>query len=164
MPHKKNPISSENISGLARLLRSNSLAALENIALWHERDISHSSVERVIIPDSTTLASYATRRLTGVLNHLRVNETRMRENLDSLGGLVYSQRALNALIDAGMGRQEAYALVQRHALKVWEEGGQLQDRLAADPANPLDAQALAAAFTLQPYLKHVDEIYRRGGL
>ncbi|HEX2863056.1 MAG TPA: adenylosuccinate lyase, partial [Deinococcales bacterium] len=165
MPHKKNPIGSENIAGLARVLRANAQAGLEDIPLWHERDISHSSVERIVLPDSTTLASYATRRLTGLLENLVVDEARVRANLDSLGGLVYSQRALNALIDAGLSRAEAYALVQRHALAAWDDPQPgLKDRLAADPSNPLSAEQLDEAFNLAPYLAHVDEIYARTGL
>lgn len=164
MPHKKNPIASENISGIARLLRSNLQAALENVALWHERDISHSSVERVILPDSTTLASYATRRLTRVLEELVVYPERMRHNLEALYGLIYSQRLLHLLIDKGLMREQAYAIVQRASLRAWERGEQLQELIAADPENPLSAAELKAAFDPSWYLRYVDEIYRRFGL
>ena len=164
MPHKKNPIATENLSGVVRLLRSNLQAALENVALWHERDISHSAVERVILPDSTTLASYALRRLTRVVDGLVVNEERMLENLDALNGLVYSQRLLHLLIETGMSREAAYELVQRASLSCWETGEHLKEVVSADPANPLSAEQLAAAFDPSWYLRYVDDIYRRNGL
>jgi len=164
MPHKKNPVALENVSGLARLLKSNLQAALENVALWHERDISHSSVERVILPDSTTLAHYLARRLTRVLEGLVVHEDRIRKNLELTRGLVYSQRVLNLLIEKGLERDRAYRLVQRNALKCWEEGRDLAELLAADPENPLTAEELAAAFDPGHYLRHVDAIYARFGL
>ncbi|PNY80415.1 adenylosuccinate lyase [Deinococcus koreensis] len=165
MPHKKNPILTENVTGFARLLRGFLTTGLENVALWHERDISHSSAERVILPDATSAASYATRRLTGVLRDLVVFPERMLRNLNDLGGLVFSQRVLHALIDEqGMSREAAYALVQRSALKSWETGEGLRDLLRADPENPLDDAHLDAAFDLQWYLRHVDDIYRRFGL
>jgi adenylosuccinate lyase len=164
MPHKKNPIASENLTGVARLLRSYVAPAMEDVALWHERDISHSSVERVILPDATTLASYALRRMTRVLDALVVDEARMAENLGALHGLVFSQRVLHALIEAGMMREDAYALVQRHALRVWDGEGELRDLLADDPDVPLDGTALDAAFDPGWYLRHVETIYRRYGL
>jgi adenylosuccinate lyase len=164
MPHKKNPIASENISGIARLLRSNLQAALENVALWHERDISHSSVERVILPDTTTLASYATRRLTRVLGELIIYPERMRHNLEALYGLIYSQRLLHLLIDKGLMRERAYEIVQRASLRAWERGEQLQELIAADPENPLSAAELQAAFDPSWYLRYVDAIYERFGL
>ncbi len=164
MPHKKNPIASENLAGVARLLRGNLQAALENVALWHERDISHSSVERVILPDSTTLASYATRRLTRVLNDLVVDEERMRANLDLLHGLVYSQRVLHKLIDHGLSREDAYDIVQRNSLRSWESGRHLRSLLEEDAANPLTAEELASAFDPAWYLRHVDAVYARFGL
>jgi adenylosuccinate lyase len=164
MPHKKNPIASENISGIARLLRSNLQAALENVALWHERDISHSSVERIILPDTTTLASYALRRLTRVIRELVVYPEAMRRNLDALQGLVYSQRVLHLLIERGMMREQAYEIVQRNSLLSWEEGRHLRELLAADPENTLDDGALREAFDPAWYLRHVDEIYSRFGL
>lgn len=165
MPHKKNPILTENVTGFARLLRGYLVTGLENVALWHERDISHSSAERVILPDATAGASYATRRLSGVLRDLVVFPERMLKNLNDLGGLVYSQRVLHALIDEkGMLREDAYGLVQRNALKSWETGEGLRDLLEADPENPLSAAELNEAFDLAWYLRHVDAIYARFGL
>jgi adenylosuccinate lyase len=164
MPHKKNPIASENLTGVARLLRANLQAALENVALWHERDLRHSSVERVILPDSTTLASYGVRRLTRVLQALQVDEQRMAANLDALHGLVYSQRVLHLLIEAGLKRDEAYELVQRASLQSWQSGAHLRQLIAADPANRLSADELAAAFDPAWYLAAVDDIYARNGL
>lgn len=164
MPHKKNPIATENISGLARLLRSNLQAGLENVALWHERDISHSSVERVILPDSTTLASYAARRLTRVVKDLTVYPDAMLANLDALHGLIYSQRVLHKLIDAGMMREQAYEVVQRCSLKAWDTGAHLQDVVAQDPDNRLGDDVLAEAFDAAWYLRHVSAVYERFGL
>jgi len=164
MPHKKNPIATENLSGLARLLRSNLQAALENVALWHERDISHSSVERVILPDSTTLAAYMTRRLTGVLRNLVVMPDNMRRNFDSLHGLVYSQRVLHMLIDNGLSREDAYEVVQRNSLRSWDEGLSLRDLVRADPDCNLSERDLDEAFSEQWYLRHVDSIYERFGM
>lgn len=164
MPHKKNPIATENISGLARLLRANLQAGLENVALWHERDISHSSVERVILPDSTTLASYACRRLTRVVRDLIVYPQAMLENMDALHGLIYSQRVLHKLIDAGMMRERAYDIVQRSSLKTWETGEHLRDVLAKDADTPLSPETLAEAFDPAWYLRHIDAIYDRFGL
>ena len=164
MPHKKNPIATENTSGLARLMRSNLQAALENVALWHERDISHSSVERVILPDTTTLASYTARRLTRVVENLVVYPDAMQRNLDALRGLVYSQRALHVLIDKGMMREAAYELVQRNSLKSWEDEVPLHDLLHADPESPLTEDELGEVFDPAWYLRHVDDIYARFGL
>jgi adenylosuccinate lyase len=164
MPHKKNPISTENIAGLSRLLRSNLQAALENVALWHERDISHSSVERVILPDSTTLASYATRRLSHILKNLVVFPERMLANIDGLGGLVYSQRVLGLLLDHGLMREAAYEIVQRNALRAWESSTSFRELLEQDAENPLKGARLDAAFDLQWYLRQVDTIYARFGL
>ena len=164
MPHKKNPIATENLSGIARLLRSNLQAALENVALWHERDISHSSVERVILPDTTTLASYATRRLTGVVRDLVVYPETMQRNLDALHGLVFSQRVLHKLIAKGMMREEAYEVVQRNSLKSLEEGLPLKGLLHADAASPLTEDELEEAFSVEWYVRHVDAIYARFGL
>ena len=164
MPHKKNPIASENISGLARLMRSNLQAALENVALWHERDISHSSVERVIVPDTTSLASYATRRLTRVVENLVVYPETMLKNLDALHGLVYSQRVLHLLIDKGLMREAAYDIVQRNSLQSWETQTPLKTLLHADPGSPLTEDELAEAFDVGWYLRYVDDIYIRFGL
>ncbi len=164
MPHKKNPIATENLSGLARLMRSNLQAALENVALWHERDISHSSVERVILPDTTTLASYAARRLTRVVRGLVVYPENMRKNLDALHGLIYSQRVLHLLIDKGLMREAAYEVVQRNSLRSWENGVPLRDLLHADVQSPLTEDELVEAFDPAWYLRQVDEIYVRFGL
>ena len=161
MPHKKNPISTENITGVARLLRSNAQAALENIVLWHERDISHSSTERIILPDSTTLASYALKRMTKVVNNLVVYPENMQKNLDALNGLVFSQRVLHKLIDKGMMREQAYELVQRNSLKSWENQTALQDLIESDTDNPLSTEELELAFDVAWYLRHVDDIYVR---
>ncbi|MDR9391561.1 MAG: adenylosuccinate lyase [Trueperaceae bacterium] len=164
MPHKKNPIASENLTGVARLLRGFVGPALEDVALWHERDISHSSVERVVLPDATTLASYALRRTATLLERLVVDAARMRANVDALHGLVYSQAALHALLRTGLTRERAYDLVQRAALRAWEGEGTLQDLLAADPDVTLTDAELAAAFDPAPYLAHVDALYARRGL
>ncbi|HET8984791.1 MAG TPA: adenylosuccinate lyase, partial [Trueperaceae bacterium] len=164
MPHKKNPIASENLMGVARLLRSNLQAGLENVALWHERDISHSSVERVILPDSTTLASYALRRLARVLTDLVVYEERIARNLDALDGLVFSQRVLHQLIEAGLSRERAYEVVQRNSLVCLDGGGHLRSLIAADPDNVLSSAQLDEAFDAAWFLRHVDTIYRRFGL
>ncbi len=164
MPHKKNPIASENLTGVARLLRSHLQAALENVALWHERDISHSSVERVVLPDATTLASYALRRLRRVLDDLVVYPERMAANVDVLRGLVFSQRVLHALIDSGLAREEAYDVVQSASLRSLETGEHLRDLVAADPRCRLDTAQLDAAFDAGWYLRHVDEVFARFGL
>ena len=163
MPHKRNPIASENLSGLARVLRANALAAMENVALWHERDISHSSVERIIGPDSTILLDYMLTRLTRVLDKLVAYPDRMRRNLEITGGLLFSQRVLLALVGKGLTREDAYRLVQRNAMKVWQDGGHLKDRLGADPevTAHLSAAELDALFDLGYHLKHVDTIFRR---
>ncbi len=164
MPHKKNPIGSENVTGLSRLLRSNLQAALEDVALWHERDISHSSVERVVLPDSTTLAHFATRRMQGILARLRVDEQRVQRNLDQLGGLVFSQRVLHLLIEAGLRREQAYGIVQRASLRCWETGEPLLELLTSDPELPISREQLATAFDLSWYLHSVPAIYARFGL
>jgi adenylosuccinate lyase len=164
MPHKKNPIASENLTGVARLLRAYAQAGLEDVALWHERDISHSSVERVVLPDATTIASYATRRLTGLLRDLVVRPDRMRANLDLLHGLIYSQRVLHVMIERGAGRDAAYAVVQRASLAALENGRHLRDVLAEDPDSGLSFAELSGAFDPAWYLRHVEEVYRRFGL
>jgi len=164
MPHKKNPVALENISGLARLLRGNLQAELENVALWHERDISHSSVERVVLPDSTTLAHYMLRRLQRVLQGLVVYEAHISRNLDLTKGLVYSQRVLGFLIESGLDRTTAYEVVQRNALLSWEEGRDFRALLEADPKCSLKGEALAKAFDPGYFLRHVDLIYARFGL
>lgn len=163
MPHKRNPILCERIAGLARVLRANGHAALENVALWHERDISHSSVERVIVPDSLILLDYLLDRFRFVIEGLRVFPERMGANLASSGGLVYSQRVLLALTEACGHRETAYRLVQTHAMRTWEEGGEFAARLAADPEVTalLDATALSALFDPGHYLRNLDAIYDR---
>ena len=163
MPHKKNPILSENLTGLARIVRASVTPALENIALWHERDISHSSVERVFAPDATIALDFALARLAGVVDGLVVDAAAMRRNLESRGGLVHSQRVLLALIERGIAREDAYAIVQGIALDVWEKGGDFEAALAADDrvAAVLDRDALAALFASEPYLAHVDTIFAR---
>ena len=161
MPHKRNPIGSENLSGLARLVRANATAAMENIPLWHERDISHSSVERVIAPDSTILLDFMLHRLTNMLDRLVVYEERMKANLENTGGLFFSQRVLLALTESGLDRDEAYRLTQRNAMSVWNEGGTLKNRLAADPEimKHLSNDTLGELFDLNYFLKHVDTIF-----
>ncbi len=163
MPHKRNPIASENLCGLARLVRANSLAALENVALWHERDISHSSVERVIMPDSTILIDYMLVRLTDMLDNLLVYPSRMRQNLELSGGLIYSQRLLLALIDAGAQRKEAYETVQRNAMQAWRGDAGFQDLVLKDPmiTKFLGADRIRACFDPKHYLAHLDELYAR---
>ena len=165
MPHKRNPILTENLTGLARMVRSAVVPALENVALWHERDISHSSVERFIGPDATITLDFALGRLTGVIDKLLVYPERMQKNLDRMGGLVHSQRVLLALTQAGASREESYVLVQRNAMKVWESDGALSllDLLKADAdvTAKLSAEELTALFDLGYHLKHVDTIFAR---
>ncbi|MDH4154621.1 MAG: adenylosuccinate lyase [Nitrospira sp.] len=163
MPHKRNPIVSENLCGLARLVRANSVAAMENVALWHERDISHSSVERVIMPDSTILIDYMLAKVTDLIEHLVVYPDRMRRNLELTGGLVYSQRLLLALIEKGAQRKESYEAVQRNAMASWRGGGALQELAEKDPfiSGHLNGREIATCFNPQYYLRHLDQIYRR---
>ena len=166
MPHKRNPELSERICGLSRVIRSNAQAALENVALWHERDISHSSVERVILPDSTTLLDYLLDLTAFILEGLDVDPARMAENLDRSYGLVYSQRVLLKLTDAGLARQVAYEIVQRNAMRAWRERRSFLDLLAAEPevSGRLTADELKACFDPAWYLRHVDAIFKRIGL
>jgi adenylosuccinate lyase len=163
MPHKRNPVGCENISGLARVVRSHVQASLENVALWHERDISHSSVERVILPDATILCDYMLARMTRILDGLVVYPEAMQTNLARMKGLVYSQAVLLELTRAGATREQAYDIVQRNAMRVWEDQGTLAELLTADPevARWLDESALAACFDPERYLRHVDAIYER---
>jgi adenylosuccinate lyase len=165
MPHKRNPVLSENLTGLARMVRSYAIPAMENVALWHERDISHSSVERFIGPDSTITLDFALARLTGVIDKLLVYPERMLKNLDRMGGLVHSQRVLLALTQAGLSREESYALVQRNAMKVWESDGDLSllELLRKDPevTSRLSQEQLEALFDLDYHLKRVDDIFAR---
>ena len=166
MPHKRNPELCERVAGLARTLRGYAGAGLENVALWHERDISHSSVERIVFPDATGLLSYMLHVFTGVMEGLEVYPERMRRNLDATRGLVFSQKALLALIEAGLGRERAYAIVQRHAQAALGGGAPLLDRLRADPeaSSLLGGDALAALFDAEAYLTHVDATFERLGL
>jgi len=163
MPHKRNPIGCENLSGLARVLRANALAAMENVALWHERDISHSSVERIIAPDSTILLDYMLNRLTGIIEKLTVYPENIQRNLALTGGLFNSQRVMLALTHKGLSRNEAYELVQRNAMKVWEQGGHLKERLMADTEvmRYLTKDELEELFDLRFYVRHVDTIFKR---
>ena len=163
MPHKKNPIGCENISGLARLVRSNSLAAMENMPLWHERDISHSSVERVIAPDSTILIDYMLHRLTGILRGLVVHADRMAENLKKMKGLIFSQQLLLKLAGKGLERQTAYVMVQRNAMKVWETGQEFKDLIMEDQeiGGYLSKSEIEEIFDLDYHVKHVDDIFER---
>jgi adenylosuccinate lyase len=163
MPHKRNPILTENLTGLARLVRSAATPALEDVALWHERDISHSSVERGIAPDATVHLDFALRRLASLVERLVVYPDNMRRNLDRLGGLVHSQQVLLALTQAGVAREAAYALVQANAMKIWRDGGRFIDALRADPqvTAALSDAELEAAFDEAPYFIHVDTIFAR---
>jgi adenylosuccinate lyase len=165
MPHKRNPVLTENLTGLARMVRGYVTPALENVALWHERDISHSSVERYIGPDATVTLDFALARLTGVMDKLVVYPERMQKNLDRMGGLVHSQRVLLALTQAGASREDAYRLVQRHAMKVWDSDGELSlmELLKADPevSALLSAQEIEKRFDLGYHFKHVDTIFER---
>ena len=163
MPHKQNPIVCERITGLARVLRGNAVVGLENIPLWHERDISHSSAERVVLPDSTIALDYMLERVVWLANGLTADPERMLRNLEASHGLVFSGRALLALVDAGASREVAYEIVQRNALRAWETETQLRALLEADPdaAAVLDAAALDRVFDLDAFLRHVDGIFDR---
>src|SRR6476659_10168495 len=163
MPHKRNPVLSENITGLARMVRSYALPAMENVALWHERDISHSSVERVIGPDATVTLDFALNRLAGVIEKLVVYPGNMQKNLDRLGGLVHSQRVLIALTKAGMSREDAYKLVQTHAMQVWQGKGDFLTLLKGDAKvrAKLKPAEIESNFDLGHHFKHVDTIFRR---
>jgi adenylosuccinate lyase len=165
MPHKRNPVLTENLTGLARLVRGYVTPALENVALWHERDISHSSVERMIGPDATITLDFALVRLTNVIDKLLIYPDRMLKNLNKMGGLIHSQRILLALTQAGASREDSYRIVQRNAMQVWESDGQLQllELLAADPdvTALLPRDKLEPLFDLGYHLKHVDTIFDR---
>ncbi len=163
MPHKRNPVLSENLTGLARLVRGMVTPALEDVALWHERDISHSSVERVIAPDATIALDFALVRLAGLIDKLVVYPERMKANLDALGGLIHSQRVMLALVDKGMSREDAYEAVQRNAMKAWSEGGDFLALLKADPliSPKLKAKELEGLFDLAWHTRHVDAIFSR---
>jgi adenylosuccinate lyase len=163
MPHKRNPVSSEQICGLARVVRANSVAALENVALWHERDISHSSVERIILPDSTILVDYMLHRTTEIVRNMKVFPQRMQRNIDSTMGLIFSGQLLQDLVEHGAPREDAYKWVQGQAMSAWESETSFQDRIAADPniRKFLDEKALAHTFDLKRQLRAVDAIFRR---
>jgi len=163
MPHKRNPVLSENLTGLARIVRAAVVPALENVALWHERDISHSSVERMFGPDATVTLDFALARLTGMMEKLVVYPERMQKNLDDLGGLVFSQRVLLALTQAGMSREDSYKAVQRNAMQVWEKGGDFLELLSndADVAKHIDRATLAPMFDMTYHTKHVDTVFKR---
>jgi adenylosuccinate lyase len=163
MPHKRNPVLTENVTGLARMVRAYALPAMENVALWHERDISHSSVERYIGPDATITLDFALHRMAGVVEKLVVYPKRMMENLDRTQGLVHSQRVLLALTQKGVSREDAYRLVQRNAMRTWNGEGTLLDLLKADSdvTRALASQELEALFDLDYHFRHVDTIFRR---
>ena len=163
MPHKRNPVLSENLTGLARLVRAAVTPAMENIALWHERDISHSAVERVMAPDATIALDFALARLAGLMDKLIVYPEAMRRNLDLFGGLVHSQRVLLALTQAGMDREDAYQVVQRNAMRAWQDNLDFQGLLEADPdvTKKLKPAEIAACFDLAYHTKRVDEIFKR---
>jgi adenylosuccinate lyase len=163
MPHKRNPVLTENLTGLARMVRAFALPAMENVALWHERDISHSSVERMIGPDATVTLDFALVRLTGVIDKLVVYPDNMRKNLDRLGGLVHSQRVLLALTQKGVSREDSYRLVQRNAMPVWRGEGDFLTLLKNDPdvAKALTAEEIEACFDLDYHFRQVDTIFRR---
>jgi adenylosuccinate lyase len=163
MPHKRNPVLTENLTGLARMVRSYAIPAMENVALWHERDISHSSVERMIGPDGTITLDFALARLTGVIDKLLVYPENMMNNLNKFRGLVHSQRVLLALTQAGVSREDSYRLVQRNAMKVWEQGKDFLEELLADAEvrAALSEEELREKFDLAYHTKHVDTIFKR---
>ena len=161
MPHKRNPITSEQISGLARVIRANTQAALENVPLWHERDISHSSVERIIFPDSTILADYLLAKTSSLIEKLLVYPQRMLKNLGSTGGLIFSGQLLLDLAEAGMSREEAYRLVQGHAMRAWKEDLVFRDLVEQDPAISTRLPHLERTFQFERQLKNVDAIFER---
>jgi adenylosuccinate lyase len=163
MPHKRNPVTLEQISGLARVVRSNAQAGLENVALWHERDISHSSVERVILPDSTTLADYLLTKTANVIDTMFVYPERMRANLESTRGLIFSGQLLLDLVEHGVSREDAYRLVQSHAMRAWKEGLNFHDEILADTeiTNKVPRKQIEYAFDLSRQLTNVDKIFAR---
>ena len=163
MPHKRNPVLSENLTGLARLVRAAVAPAMENVALWHERDISHSSVERLIGPDATVTLDFALIRLAGVIENLVVYPEAMQTNIERLGGLVFSQRVLLALTQSGMSREDAYKVVQRNAMPVWEESADFLALLKADAevTEFLDAAALESLFDMAHHARHVETVFKR---
>ena len=167
MPHKRNPVGCENISGLARLLRTNSQAALENIPLWHERDISHSSVERIIIPDSTILLHYMLKRFTSIVKGIVVYPENMRKNLDVFGGVIFSQSVMLRLVDTGMSREEAYRIVQTNAMSVWnKDGASFKEKLLSDKevTDKLSKEDILACLNPENYLKNIEAVFERVGI
>ena len=163
MPHKRNPITTEQISGLARVVRGNAQAALENVALWHERDISHSSVERVILPDSTILLDYLLNKTTNLIDKMFVYPERMKKNLESTGGLIFSGQLLLDLAESGMSREDAYQVVQKHAMRAWQQGLNFRELVQKDKhiTSRLSSKKLAHAFNLSRQLRNVDNIFER---
>jgi adenylosuccinate lyase len=166
MPHKRNPVGSENITGCARLLRGYMVAAYENVALWHERDISHSSVERVIIPDATIVLHYALHRMASIVEHLVVYEKNMARNMERTYGLYHSQRLLLKLIDTGMDREAAYDLVQPLAMRAWEEERSFREIVSSEPAvqRRLRPEEIEEAFDVRYHVRRVDDLFARVGL
>lgn len=164
MPHKKNPISAENLCGLARIVRSNSIAALENIPLWHERDISHSSAERIVFPDSTILIDYMLNRFKNTLENLVVKEENMYKNAHSFGGIVFSQKVLLKLVEKGLTRENAYAIVQRNAHEAFNNNSNFRENLLNDTDVTLTSLEIAECLNYNSYLKNIDKIYQRFGL
>ena len=163
MPHKRNPWRLENVSGLSRVMRGYAVAALENLALWHERDISNSSVERIVFPYATATLDFMLHRLAGLVETLRVYPERMRANLDLTRGLCFSGQLLLALTQKGLSREEAYALVQAHAMETWEQGGDFRERILGEPrvSELLSKEEIERAFSLEQALRHVDAIFAR---
>jgi adenylosuccinate lyase len=163
MPHKRNPVTAEQISGLSRVVRSNAQAGFENVALWHERDISHSSAERVILPDSTTLVDYLLTKTTNLIDTLFVYPERMRANLESTRGLIFSGQLLLDLVEHGVSREDAYRLVQSHAMRAWKEGLDFHQLVLADKdiTSRVPRQQIEYAFDLPRQLKNVDKIFAR---
>lgn len=166
MPHKRNPHESERLSGLARLLRGYAVTGLENVALWHERDISHSSTERVIFPDACTVLDYSLDLLAEILENLSVDEDRMRQNLELTGGLIYSQRVMLGLVDAGIDRQVAYKRVQAHAMDSWLNGSNFEHAIRTDPeiASRVSQERISELFDPLQQLVNVDAVFERLGL
>ena len=163
MPHKRNPVTLEQISGLARVVRSNAQAGFENVALWHERDISHSSVERIILPDSTTLVDYMLHKTTGIIDNLLVYPERMKVNLESTGGLVFSGQLLLDLVEHGVSREDAYRMVQSHAMRAWKEGLNFRELVLQDKSihRRVPPREIERAFDLKRQLRNVDKIFAR---
>jgi len=166
MPHKRNPIISERICGMARVIRTNALVGMENVALWHERDISHSSAERIVIPDSAIALDYILNKTIWLIEGLRVYPDRMLQNIESSGGLIYSQKLLLALVEKGISREEAYRIIQRNAMKVWEGGGSLKELVTADAEvmKTLDAKTLVDIFNPENFVRNIGHIFKRIGL